>query len=147
MVDFLSAEKRSLVMSSIKGKNTLPELVVRKLLHKAGLRYVLHCRNMPGCPDIVFKRDKIVIFIDGDFWHGWKFKKLAKRLSSKWTLKIQGNITRDRSNRKMLKKGGWKVLRFWEHQVMNNPSKIANIIIQEILNVRTQREVLTGGLK
>jgi DNA mismatch endonuclease (patch repair protein) len=136
MADFISIEKRSYIMSQIKGKDTRPEIVLRRLLHKSGLRYSLHISDLPGKPDIVFKHIKLAVFVDGDFWHGWKFRSLSNRLSPRWSLKIKSNIIRDRKNHKDLEKDGWRVLRFWEHEVLKNDSRVLKIIIKEVSKLR-----------
>jgi DNA mismatch endonuclease (patch repair protein) len=111
-------------MSKIKSKNTSLELNFRKLLSKNEIRgYRIHY-NMPSKPDIVFTRKKMVIFIDGDFWHGYNWKKLGKVPPKEyWQAKIERNIARDKKYTKILKKEGWKVLRFWEHELKKNPEK------------------------
>lgn len=116
-------------MSRIRGKNTSPELLLRKALWSVGIRgYRVHYR-LPGRPDIVFVRKHIAIFVDGDFWHGYLWKELNRIPPKKyWQEKIEGNIKRDEKNNELLRKDGWRVLRFWEHEVKNNPEKC----IQEI---------------
>jgi len=120
MADKFSKAKRSAIMSRIRSKNTSLEVEFRKLLWKNGLgRYRIHY-NLPGKPDIVYVSKKIVIFLDGDFWHGYNWKKLGKVPPRKyWQKKIQKNIDRAKKYNKMLKKDGWKVFRFWEHDVKN----------------------------
>ena len=82
------------------------------------LYFQKHYNRAPGKPDIALPRKKIAVFIDGDFWHGWQFFKNKKRLPKKyWVKKIEGNIVRDRKNRRILKKQGWEVLRVWEHEI------------------------------
>lgn len=83
-----------------------------------------HYKKISGCPDICLPSKKKAVFIDGDFWHGWKFKETEKRLpDSYWREKIQSNIKRDSKNRFLLKKQGWSVLRVWEHDLEKNPEK------------------------
>ncbi|MEK6943780.1 MAG: very short patch repair endonuclease [Nanoarchaeota archaeon] len=133
MADKFSKAKRSAIMSRIRSKNTSLEVEFRKLLWKNGLgRYRIHY-NLPGKPDIVYVSKKIVIFLDGDFWHGYNWKKLGKVPPRKyWQKKIQKNIDRAKKYNKMLKKDGWKVIRIWEHDVKESPeeciSKIINIL-------------------
>lgn len=103
-------------MSRIKSKNTKPEIVVRKLLYSKGYRYRIHYK-LTGKPDIVFTKKKIVIFVNGCFWHGHKNCKeshIPKTNSKFWKEKILKNIDRDYKNEKELTKSGWKVLTFWE---------------------------------
>lgn len=119
-------------MSRIRSKNTSLEIEFRKLLWKNGLgRYRIHY-NLPGKPDIVYVSKKIVIFLDGDFWHGYNWKKLGKVPPKKyWQKKIQKNIDRAKKYNKMLKKDGWKVIRIWEHEVKKNPEKCIKKLLKE----------------
>ncbi|MEA3357622.1 MAG: very short patch repair endonuclease [Patescibacteria group bacterium] len=123
-MDRISKEKRSRIMSKIRAKNTSPELTLRKALRDAGFRgYRVHY-NISGKPDIVFVRKRIVIFVDGDFWHGYLWKKLGKIPPKEyWQEKIQKNINRAKKYNKQLRNEGWTVLRFWEHNVKKNPKK------------------------
>lgn len=124
MADKFSKAKRSAIMSRIRSKNTSLEVEFRKLLWKNGLgRYRIHY-NLPGKPDIVYVSKKIVVFLDGDFWHGYNWKKLGKVPPRKyWQKKIQKNIDRAKKYNKMLKKEGWKVIRIWEHDIRKNEEK------------------------
>ena len=134
MADKFSKAKRSAIMSRIRSKNTSLEIEFRKLLWKNGLgRYRIHY-NLPGKPDIVYVSKKIVIFLDGDFWHGYNWKKLGKVPPRKyWQKKIQKNIDRAKKYNKILKKDGWKVMRFWEHEVKKNGEKCIRKITASIL--------------
>jgi DNA mismatch endonuclease, patch repair protein len=77
-----------------------------------------HYKKVAGCPDIALPSKKLAIFIDGDFWHGWKFEKIKSRLPSVyWKEKIAANIKRDRKNRNRLKRAGWKIIRIWQHDL------------------------------
>lgn len=122
MADKFSKEKRSSIMSRIKSKNTSIETNFRKLLWKNGLRgYRIHY-GVYGKPDIAFVSKKVVIFLDGDFWHGYNWKKLGKSPPRKyWQEKIQKNIDRAKKYNKQLSRDGWKVFRFWEHELLGNP--------------------------
>lgn len=83
-----------------------------------------HYKKAVGCPDIALPSKKKAVFIDSDFWHGWKFKLTEKRLPNDfWKNKIRGNIARDAKNKRVLKKQGWKVLRIWEHQLIKDKSE------------------------
>ena len=128
MADIFSKKQRSFIMSRIKSRDTKLETTFLKLLsaelYPLGYRYRKHCRKLPGNPDIVFIRRKVAIFIDGDFWHGYNLKKLGKKVPRKyWLLKIEKNMSRDKQNKNKLRKGGWKVLRFWEHQIKKDPQR------------------------
>lgn len=109
-------------MSKIRGKNTKAEILFRKALsaniYPRGYRYRIHYRRIPGSPDVVFVKQKIAIFVDGDFWHGRGFDKKRTRLPKKyWIPKIEENIRRDRRTDRKLKKLGWVVFRFWESDI------------------------------
>lgn len=129
MPDKFDKKTRSVIMSKIKDKNTSLEVNFRKLLWKYGLKgYRIHYK-LSGKPDIVFVSRKTVIFLDGDFWHGYNWKKLGKVPPKKyWQRKIQKNIDRAKKYNKQLKKDGWEVLRFWEHEVNKNPERYINKI-------------------
>jgi DNA mismatch endonuclease (patch repair protein) len=113
----MSAEKRSRLMSRIKGKHTGPERSIATGLAELGLAWEAHIRDLPGCPDFVFRDHMIVVFVDGDFWHGWRFPAWRDKLSEKWEIKLEGNRQRDKKNRAALRRLGWKVIRIWEHQI------------------------------
>lgn len=108
----------SQLMSKIRGKDTKPEMVVRRIVWKAGFRYRLHIRNLPGTPDLVFSSKRKVIFVNGCFWHGHVCRKgtskLPKTNTEFWSQKINKNKKRDKSNRRKLKKLGWESLTLWE---------------------------------
>jgi DNA mismatch endonuclease (patch repair protein) len=123
--DFMSPEARSVVMSRIRGKGTGPELLLATELRVLGLQWEEHARDLPGCPDFVFRRARLVVFVDGDFWHGYRFANWRDKLSEKWEAKIAGNISRDRRKRAALRELGWRVIRIWEHQVLARPSAAA----------------------
>lgn len=121
-MDTLSKEKRSWNMSRIKGKDTKPELIVRSLLHSMGYRYRLHQKNLPGKPDLVFKKYRTVIFVHGCFWHrhkGCKFAYEPKSRQEFWQRKFLENEARDIKNQSTLGNLGWKVLVIWECEVDN----------------------------
>jgi len=117
MVDVMSADKRSALMSRIRGKNTLPELHVRKCLWHAGLRYRLHVRGLPGRPDLVLPRWKVAVFVHGCFWHhhtGCVFFRLPKTRPGFWKKKLRGNRSRDMESVAALNAAGWRVAVVWE---------------------------------
>jgi len=129
VTDNVSREKRSQVMASVKQKNTSPEITVRKYLHRQGLRFKLHDKALPGKPDMVFPKYKIVVFIHGCFWHGHKKCKLARMPKSNvdfWKNKIDGNKTRDSKHIKKLKRIGWCPIIFWECE-LSNPKNLINL--------------------
>ena len=105
------------MMSGIRGKDTKPEIVVRRLLHRLGYRFRLHCKDLPGRPDIVLPKWRTVIFVNGCYWHGHKdchLFRLPKTRTEFWSKKIEGNQARDQRNYIVLEAAGWKVLVIWE---------------------------------
>lgn len=120
MTDLMTPEQRHRCMAAIKGKDTRPEMLVRKYLFSKGLRYRVNDKKLPGSPDIVLKKYKTVIFIDGCFWHahkGCKYYKMPKTNIDFWRAKIARNIARDYVNNVDLELAGWKVIRVWECDV------------------------------
>lgn len=117
MVDTLTKRERSERMGRVKGADTKPEMVVRRLVHALGYRYRLHARDLPGKPDIVFRRRKKVIFVHGCFWHRHAECKLARIPKSRpdfWIPKLEGNRERDIRNQEELARMGWRILVIWE---------------------------------
>lgn len=118
MVDRLTPERRSRLMSRVKGKNTGPELALRAALRAAGLTgYRLHRKDLPGRPDIVYGRWRVAVFVDGAFWHGRPDRFDPDRATDFWRDKIARNQARDRAADAALKGAGWTVLRFWDTDV------------------------------
>ncbi len=127
MVDNISKEERSHVMSLVKQKDTKPEMIVRSYLHRKGLRYRLYDRTLPGKPDLVFPKYKTVVFVHGCFWHGHddpqcKLARIPKSRVEFWTNKIKGNRERDTRNKKKLEVMGWRVLTIWECELSGQKS-------------------------
>jgi len=121
-MDTLTPEQRSERMSRVRGKDTGPELVVRKLVHALGYRYRLHRSDLPGKPDLVFPRHRKVIFVHGCFWHrhpdpSCKLARLPKSKLDFWLPKLDGNRKRDLVNQKALEEQGWAWLVIWECQL------------------------------
>lgn len=130
MVDFLSPAERSERMSKIRGKNTRPELTLRKALHGAGFRYRLNDRKLPGRPDVVLPRYKTVIFVHGCFWHrhnGCSIATTPKSNTTYWLDKFERNTHRDRANTRQLEERGWKVIVVWECE-LGSKSRIEQCI-------------------
>jgi DNA mismatch endonuclease, patch repair protein len=130
--DIMSPEARSRVMSRIRGKGTGPELAVQSILEGLGLEFDSHDSSLAGRPDFVIRAYSLCIFVDGDFWHGWRFNAWRLKLSAKWEEKIAQNRARDRRNHAKLRRQGWKVLRLWEHQVRDAPSLCRQRIAEAI---------------
>jgi DNA mismatch endonuclease (patch repair protein) len=117
MVDRISEEKRSWNMSRIKGSDTKPEIIVRSFLHRQGLRFRVNDKNLPGKPDIVLKKYRTIVFVDGCFWHrhtGCRFAYTPKSRIEFWTEKFESNVKRDRIVNTMLKEQSWNVVRIWQ---------------------------------
>jgi DNA mismatch endonuclease, patch repair protein len=117
LVDIVNPAKRSEMMAGIKGKNTKPEILVRKLLHAMGFRFRLHTTGLPGKPDIVLAKYKTAIFVQGCFWHGHEscaIFRLPKSRTEFWRDKIGGNLVRDKRSKDDLIWQGWKVIYVWE---------------------------------
>lgn len=132
MADIVSPEKRSQMMSGIRGKNTLPEMIIRKALHKLGFRYRINVRNLPGKPDLVFARYKAVIFIHGCFWHGHEDCRLFKWPSSRiefWKTKIIRNRELDQAAVGKLLSEGWRVGVIWECSMRGKSKRTKDYII------------------
>lgn len=130
---FYTTSERSKIMSKIKSKDTKPEQNFRKRLWSLGYRYKKHVKELPGTPDIVFEKFKLVIFIDGEFWHGYNwFEKKQKLHTNKkfWIPKIERNMQRDIVNNAELGRMGYEVFRFWEHDL----KKDLEVCILEITN-------------
>ena len=120
--DIMSPETRSRVMSRIRGRDTGPERAVELILKGLGVDFETHVGSLPGRPDFVLVNFSLCIFVDGDFWHGYRFPEWRLKLSEVWEEKIARTIRRDTQNRRLLRAAGWQVLRIWEHQVQRSPS-------------------------
>ena len=126
MTDIKSPADRSRNMAAIKGKDTKPEMIVRKYLFSRGLRFRVQVRKLPGTPDIVLPKYKTAIFINGCFWHGHegcKYFRLPKSNVDFWREKIERNIERDRESMQALFDLGWKVIRVWECELRNKANR------------------------
>lgn len=119
MVDVHSPETRSFNMSRIRGKDTHPEIMVRKWLWTNGYRYRLHRKDLPGKPDIVLPKYHTVIFVHGCYWHrhGCKYTTTPATRKEFWEAKFKENTNRDRRNRRQLNQAGWRVLVLWECEI------------------------------
>ncbi len=134
MSDILTKQQRSFNMSKIRSKNTKPEKLFRKLLSIKGIRgYRIHT-NLIGKPDMVFGKYRLVVFIDGCFWHKCSrcFKKPKSNITF-WTKKIRLNVERDKKVQRILNKKGYKVIRFWEHEIRKDLNSCYLVIVREII--------------
>lgn len=146
MADIVDKATRSRMMSGIKGKDTKPEMIVRRALHKAGFRYRLHVKDLPGKPDIVLPKYRTVIFVHGCFWHmhNCKYFKWPKTRAGFWKEKIEGNVKRDHVNFEKLLGQEWDVVIIWECQAKEISDEIfdrnGNInAVFQILNKKRYR--------
>ena len=124
-MDTFTKQQRKKCMSRIRSKNTTPEKIVRKILTQMGYRYRLQVKKLPGKPDIVIGKKRLVIFINGCFWHqhkGCKRQSLPKTNIEYWHNKLNGNVIRQKDNIKKLKKDGWNALIIWECEVKKEVS-------------------------
>jgi len=131
MADRISKERRSWNMSRIKGKDTKPELLLRSMLHKAGYRFRLHRKDLPGKPDIVLPKHRTVIFVNGCYWH--RHEKCPNATTPKtrtefWEAKFKDTVERDKRNVAELEALGWRVITAWECELMKTPEMILDVI-------------------
>jgi DNA mismatch endonuclease (patch repair protein) len=120
---FYTTKQRSKLMGKIKSQDTKPEIKLRKALWNLGYRYRKNVKKLPGKPDLVFFQYKLIIFIDGEFWHGYNWVEKKIQIKSNrdfWIPKIERNMQRDKENYKLLFELGWSVIRFWEHEIRKN---------------------------
>jgi len=120
MADRISKAQRSLLMSKIKGKNTKLEILVFRELRRKKIHFQRHYRKAPGSPDVALPSKKVAIFIDGDFWHGYRYPVWKRKLPEFWKMKIERNRKRDINNFRKLRRSGWLVLRVWEHKILKD---------------------------
>ena len=126
MADVKTPEERSRNMAAIKGKDTKPEMIMRKYLFSRGLRFRVQVRKLPGTTDIVLPKYKTAVFVNGCFWHGHegcKYFRLPKSNVEFWKEKIERNIERDRESMQALLDLGWKVIRVWECELRNKANR------------------------
>jgi DNA mismatch endonuclease (patch repair protein) len=136
MADIVAPEVRSRMMSGIRGKNTKPELLVRKMLHAAGFRYRLHDKALPGKPDMVFPKYRAVILVHGCFWHGHgcHLFRLPSTRTEFWKRKIDGNVERDREAVRKLRDTGWRVATVWECALKGKRRLQPDIVEKALVN-------------
>jgi len=133
MADVFSKKVRSRIMSSIRGKDTKPELMLRKALSARGLRYRLHYTVGNKRIDIAMPGKKVAIYIDGCFWHGCpKHVSLPKSNKGYWLPKLRRNKERDKETNIFLRKNGWHVIRIWEHEVKKDTDKPVKRIMEAL---------------
>ena len=131
-----ASETSSRSKQANRNKDTKHEILLRQALWNLGLRYRKNVASLPGKPDIVLPKVKMVVFCDGDFWHGRNWRKRVLRLRQGanpeyWIAKIKSNMQRDKRNNLLLENQGWKVVRFWESDIKKDPNLIAQQILEE----------------
>ena len=131
------SEERHKIMSKIRGKDTKPELILRKYLWSKGLRYRKNCRGLPGRPDIALTKYKVAVFCDSEFFHGKDWEKQRSKVnkganSDYWVKKIERNIERDRIKDEELRDLGWHVIHFWSKDIERNPDNCFKAIMELI---------------
>ncbi len=131
--DTMSRAKRSALMSRIHGRDTGPEISVRRLLHAMGYRFRLHARDLPGRPDIIFRSRRVALFVHGCFWHrhdcGLAYTPKTRR--EFWQRKFDGNVRRDQRTRAELEAAGWRVIIVWECE-LDDPSTLAKRLAKKL---------------
>lgn len=137
MTDVVTREKRSWMMSRVKGRDTKPEILIRSMVHRMGFRFRVCQRHLPGSPDIVLPRHLKVVFVHGCFWHGHESCTRSKRPKTNtefWNKKLDGNIERDKRVRERLYRMGWRVLVIWQCET-RKPEQILGKL-ENFLHVR-----------
>jgi DNA mismatch endonuclease (patch repair protein) len=140
MADIFSKEKRSKIMSSISGRNTKPEIILRKALFSKGYRYRINYKKLPGKPDIVLSKYRTVIFVNGCFWHAHPNcidAHLPKTNTKFWGDKIGSNVERDKKSIQQLRELGWNVIVIWECEIKK---KNMDSLINKIINILPQEQ-------
>ncbi|OSZ69569.1 very short patch repair endonuclease [Sphingomonas sp. IBVSS2] len=135
MADRLTPERRSWLMSRVRGKNTAPELRVRRAAHALGLRFRLHRKDLPGKPDLVFPKHRVAMFVHGCFWHRHQGCPKASNPKSRedyWAEKFDANTSRDKRVTSELEALGWRVITIWECESRNN-SELSDLIRSLVL--------------
>ena len=149
MADTISVARRAWNMSRIRGRDTAPEVAVRSILHRAGFRFRLHARGLPGRPDIVLSRYRTTVFVHGCFWHRHEGCRNATTPSSNrgfWQAKLAENVRRDRRNMEDLRKAGWRVSVVWECDVPHGTSLRRALRTLERRRMKNRCENITSSL-
>lgn len=136
MTDTFTRQRRSEIMGRIRSTDTRAELTVRSMLHRAGFRFRLHSKALPGKPDIVLPRHKTVILVHGCLWHGHENCRRGRRPKSNteyWNRKIDRNLNRDAANAELLRELGWKRIVVWECE-LKNPDAVATRLISQLID-------------
>lgn len=140
----MSRETRSKLMGRIRGKHTGPERAVADFFRSRRFKFDQHARDLPGSPDFVFRSRRVIILVDGDFWHGWRFSSWSHKLSPSWRAKIAANMARDLRNMRKLRRAGWTVMRIWEHQIDADPSGVLGRLLDVVRSAPVRRSPTSG---
>lgn len=135
MTDNLTAKQRSYCMSRVRNKGTDLEKAIENALRRSKVKFVRNDRDLPGSPDFVIASLQTAVFVDGDFWHGYRFPDWAHSLAPFWRKKIHGNRARDRRCHAALRRMGWRVVRLWQHQIKSD----SDACVRKILNLKGNR--------
>ena len=119
----MTPEQRSRAMKAVRLKNGPLERLVQRELRKTGLSFQRNYKKLAGSPDIVFLKKRVVVFVDGDFWHGWRLPTWEHKLSDFWKSKLRANRKRDQRNFRRLRAADWTVVRLWEHEIRSTDSR------------------------
>jgi DNA mismatch endonuclease (patch repair protein) len=123
-------------MSRVKNRDTDLERIIRSELHARGFRFRKHVKELPGKPDLVFSKIKLAVFIDGDFWHGYRLPEWEHKLKDFWKQKIRENRQRDQKNFRKLRRMGWRVIRIWQHEIKRDPVSCVVKIVEAVERAR-----------
>ena len=129
VVDHLTPTQRSRAMRAVRLRNGPLERFVQRELRRHGAKFTCHVRSLPGSPDVVFNRERVAVFVDGDFWHGWRLSSWEHKLTKFWRDKLRVNRWRDQRNFRRLRSLGWKVIRIWQHQLAHDKAASIRRII------------------
>jgi len=135
MTDFMSSADRSSLMSRIRGKNTRIERLMFDALKRRGVRFSTHLDGLEGHPDIAIRKWRLLVFLDGDFWHGRNFELWHHKLTPSWAAKIERNVQRDRRQRAKLRRQGWHVIRLWGSEILKNSEKCADRVLSRLTKI------------
>lgn len=139
MADHLTREQRFRAMSRVKLRDGSLEMAIRSRLHKRGYRFRKHVRALPGSPDAVFPKEKVAVFIDGDFWHGYRLPAWEHKLKDFWKQKIRENRRRDQKNFRKLRRMGWQVIRIWQHEIVTGADLCVDKVTSTVSRARTSK--------
>ena len=151
VTDTLTKDQRSAHMAKIRSCDTGPEMLVRKMVYGLGYRYRLHARELPGCPDLVFRRGRRAIFVHGCFWHqhskaSCRGARMPKSRARYWKVKLERNRQRDSENRKRLAGSGWSVLELWECELRDR-ARLEQKISRFLSKASPSRNVPVGEIR